>query len=168
VPVVYEGTQDIQAGTKSMVDCGSQQESRFDMPMRRRREPASLGPLEDEVMRIVWARDQATVRDVHEVLGRRPVTLAYTTVMTVMSRLTIKGLLSRRRVGRSFLYRVRIKEEEFRRRTARVLAQRLVRGFDHLAISSFVEEVAKVGPDRLRELQDAIRGAEREANESPS
>ena len=135
--------------------------------MKRRGEPASLGPLEDQVMRIVWARDQATVRDVHEELARRPVALAYTTVMTVMARLTTKGLLSRRRVGRSFLYRVRIKEEEFRRRTARVLAERPVRGFDHLAISSFVEEVAKVGSDRLRELQDAIRDAEREANESP-
>ena len=138
----------------------------FDMPMKRRAETASLGPLEDEVMRIIWGRDQATVRDVHEELARRPVALAYTTVMTVMSRLTTKGLLSRRRVGRSFLYRVRIKEEEFRRRTARVLAQRLVRGFDHLAIASFVEEVAKVGPDRLRELQEAIRIAANEVNES--
>ena len=144
-----------------------QQESRFEMPMRRKREPASLGPLEDAVMRIVWARDQATVRDVHEELGRRRMALAYTTVMTVMVRLATKGLLSRRRVGRSFLYRVRIKEEEFRRSTARMLARRLVSGFDHLAIASFVEEVAKVGPDRLRELQDAIRRATSEGNESP-
>jgi predicted transcriptional regulator len=136
--------------------------------MKRRGEPASLGPLEDEVMRIVWARDQATVRDVHEELGRRPVALAYTTVMTVMARLTTKGLLSRARVGRSFLYRVRIKEVDFRKSTARMLAQRLVQGFDHLAIASFVEEVAKVGPERLRELQDAVRGAAREGNESPS
>lgn len=137
--------------------------SRSDMPSSRSRTPASLGPLEDEVMRIIWGRDQATVRDVHEELGSRRIALAYTTVMTVMARLTTKGLLSRRRVGRSFLYRVRIKEEEFRRRTARMLAQRLVRGFDHLAIASFVEEVAKVGPDRLRELEDAIRVAEHEA-----
>ena len=47
-----------------------------------------------------------------------------------------------------------------------MLAQRLVRGFDHLAIASFVEEVAKVGPDRLRELQEAIRIAANEVNES--
>jgi len=119
-------------------------------------------------MRIVWARDQATVRDVREELGRRRVALAYTTVMTVMARLATKGLLSRRRVGRSFLYKVRIKEAAFRRSTARMLAQRLVHGFDHLAIASFVEEVAKVGPDRLRELQEAIRQATREGNESPN
>ena len=136
------------------------------MPSRSSRTPASLGPLEDQVMRIVWARDQATVREVQEELLRRRTVLAYTTVMTVMARLAQKGLLSRRRVGRSFLYEVRINEAAFRMSTARMLAQRLVRGFDHLAIASFVEEVAKVGPDRLRELQDAIRQTTREANES--
>ncbi|HLF76680.1 MAG TPA: BlaI/MecI/CopY family transcriptional regulator [Dehalococcoidia bacterium] len=137
------------------------------MPSNTSRVPASLGPLEDQVMRIIWARDQATVRDVLGELTRRRVTLAYTTVMTVMARLATKGLLSRRRVGRSFLYEVRIKEAAFRMSTARMLAQRLVRGFDHLAIASFVEEVAKVGPDRLRELQEAVRQAKEEGIESP-
>ena len=119
-------------------------------------------------MRIVWVRDRATVRDVKEELGRRRIALAYTTVMTVMARLATKGLLSRRRTGRSFTYQVRITEEDFRRSSARSLAQRLVQGFDHLAIASFVEEVAKVGPERMRELHDAITNASREGNESAS
>jgi predicted transcriptional regulator len=137
------------------------------MASNRGRTPASLGPLEEQVMRIVWARDQATVRDVHAELNRGGAELAYTTVMTVMARLVTKGLLSRRRTGRSFLYNVRIPEAQFRMSTARTLAQRLVRGYDHLAIASFVEEVAKVGPERLWELERALEQA-REGNESKS
>lgn len=116
--------------------------------------PVSLGPLEDEIMRIVWSRDQATVRDVQEELQRRGTSLAYTTVMTVMARLATKRLLSRRRSGRSFVYKARVTHDQFRENTARSLAQRLVEGFDRLGIASFVQEVAKVGPDQLRELQD--------------
>ncbi|HLF79957.1 MAG TPA: BlaI/MecI/CopY family transcriptional regulator [Dehalococcoidia bacterium] len=121
------------------------------------RQPVALGPLEDQIMRLVWASGQATVRDVHEQLEQRKVQLAYTTVMTVMSRLVIKGLLNRRRVGRSFLYGVKVNEEQFRVQTAQMLAQRLVRGFDHLALASFVDEVAKVGPERLEELRELVR-----------
>jgi len=114
----------------------------------------SLGPLEDEIMRILWGRKQATVRDVQDDLAGRGTRLAYTTVMTVMARLATKRMLSRKRAGRSFVYQVRVKEDEFRENTARTLARRLVQGFDRLGIASFVKEVAQVGPDQLRELQD--------------
>jgi predicted transcriptional regulator len=133
----------------------------FVLTMAKKPEPATLGPLEAEIMRIVWADGELTVRDVHEKLRGRGAQLAYTTVMTVMARLADKGILSRKRVGRSFLYTVRVDEEAFRRRTARMLAQRLVSGFDSLGIASFVEEVAKVGPERLRELQESVRRATR-------
>lgn len=129
--------------------------------MAKAQQPATLGPLEQEVMRIVWARKESTVRDVLEELRASGTLLAYTTVMTVMARLATKGLISRKRTGRSFLYRVRVNEETFRQRTAQMLAQRLVHGFDHLAIASFVEEVAKVGPGRLRELQESVQRAAR-------
>ena len=130
--------------------------------MPKAQQPATLGPLEQEVMQIIWSLSLTTVRDVHEELLKRGNELAYTTVMTVMTRLARKGLLSRKQVGRSHQYRVKVKEEQFRERTARVLAQRLVHGFDHIAIASFVEEVAKVGPDRLKELEEMVKQASRE------
>jgi predicted transcriptional regulator len=70
----------------------------------------ALGPLETRVMDAIWARpDEACVRDVFEVLGSD---LAYTTVMTTLDRLYKKGLLSRRREGRGFLYRARVSRQE--------------------------------------------------------
>lgn len=49
-----------------------------------------LGSLESEVIRVVWDNGEATVQQVKDILepNRR---LAYTTVMTVMSRLAEKG-----------------------------------------------------------------------------
>jgi predicted transcriptional regulator len=62
----------------------------------------SLGALEREVMAIVWDRGEVNVRDTSARLSSR---VAYTTVMTTLDRLFKKGLLTRRKVGRAFVYR---------------------------------------------------------------
>lgn len=70
---------------------------------RAERDPlrAALGSLERQVMEIVWQPGGFTVRDVQTRLGR-PV--AYTTVMTTLDRLFKKGLVTRTRAGRAFVY----------------------------------------------------------------
>lgn len=66
---------------------------------------ASLGDLEQAVMDVLWADDGhgLTVREVSGRLTGRD--LAYTTVMTVLSRLETKGVTSRERDGRAWRYR---------------------------------------------------------------
>ncbi|GAA4362951.1 BlaI/MecI/CopY family transcriptional regulator [Nocardioides caricicola] len=63
-----------------------------------------LGQLEAAVMQRLWdAEAPVSVRDVLEDLQReRP--LAYTTVMTVLDHLHDKGLVTRSKQGRAFLY----------------------------------------------------------------
>ena len=65
-----------------------------------------LGDLETAVMEILWAHpDQGmTVRDAHERLVPQR-ELAYTTVMTVLDRLSKKGIVHRELEGRAWLYR---------------------------------------------------------------
>jgi predicted transcriptional regulator len=64
---------------------------------------ARLGELERAVMQTLWSHDTpVTVRAVHEQLADRG--LAYTTVMTVLSRLAGKGFARRERHGRAWLY----------------------------------------------------------------
>ncbi len=66
--------------------------------------PPTLTPLELEIMKVIWQKGQATVREVHAVLKqRRPI--AYTTVMTMMGVLASKGHLKRRPDGRAYVYR---------------------------------------------------------------
>jgi len=65
---------------------------------------ATLTEQELEIMKIVWQRETATVRDVYEtLLGRRKI--AYTTVMTMMKILEKKGYLKRRLQDRAYVYR---------------------------------------------------------------
>jgi BlaI family penicillinase repressor len=69
-----------------------------------RKPSPTLTPQELEIMKVVWGRGEATVRDVYEdLLAARKV--AYTTVMTMMNVLERKGHLRKKAVGRSFLYR---------------------------------------------------------------
>jgi len=64
----------------------------------------TLTPQELEIMKLVWQRDNATVRDIYEeLLERRKI--AYTTVMTMMNILETKGYLKKRRQDRAFVYR---------------------------------------------------------------
>ncbi|HZT28675.1 MAG TPA: BlaI/MecI/CopY family transcriptional regulator [Bryobacteraceae bacterium] len=60
-------------------------------------------PLEMLCLRALWTLGEGNVKAVQEaVAGTR--TLAYTTVMTVLDRLARRGVISRRKVGRAFLY----------------------------------------------------------------
>jgi BlaI family penicillinase repressor len=56
-----------------------------------------------EIMKIVWERGDATVRDVYEAL-RRQRAIAYTTVMTTMKTMEARGHLKKRVNGRAFVY----------------------------------------------------------------
>jgi BlaI family penicillinase repressor len=64
---------------------------------------STLTPQELEIMKLVWERDSATVRDVYEVLLEQR-KVAYTTVMTMMKILETKGYLKKRRQDRAFVY----------------------------------------------------------------
>jgi predicted transcriptional regulator len=64
----------------------------------------TLTPQELEIMKLVWQRETATVRDIYEaLLAHRKV--AYTSVMTMMNILETKGYLKKRRQDRAFIYR---------------------------------------------------------------
>jgi BlaI family penicillinase repressor len=64
----------------------------------------TLTPQELEIMKLVWQRETATVRDIYEALLERR-KIAYTTVMTMMKILETKGYLKKRRQERAFIYR---------------------------------------------------------------
>jgi BlaI family penicillinase repressor len=69
-----------------------------------RRQSPTLTGQELEIMKIIWERDHATVRDVYEaILASRKV--AYTTVMTMMKILEDKKYLKKTQVDRAYVYR---------------------------------------------------------------
>jgi predicted transcriptional regulator len=69
-----------------------------------RRRSSTLTEQELEIMKVVWERESATVRDVYEaLLERRKV--AYTTVMTMMKILEQKKYLRKTQTDRAYVYR---------------------------------------------------------------
>ena len=73
-----------------------------------------LTPLELALMKSLWRRGEATVRQVQDdLVPERP--LAYTTVMTVMDRLFKKDLVERRKKSRAHVYRPVVTEAQARR-----------------------------------------------------
>lgn len=115
-----------------------------------------LGELEADIMEVLWAHGPASVRAVHERLtARRP--LAYTTIMTVMSRLAAKGLLEKSREGAAFVYRPASTRDEFTAESVRSVIHGLMKDFTRPAMSQFVDSVR----DR-NELTELERLLERE------
>lgn len=92
------------------------------------RKPSStLTPPELEIMRVVWDRTEATVRDVYEaLLARRKV--AYTTVLTVMKVLEAKGYLVRRQADRASVYGAAQPEQVVERSMVREFLDRVFDG----------------------------------------
>ncbi|HUQ17066.1 MAG TPA: BlaI/MecI/CopY family transcriptional regulator [Candidatus Saccharimonadales bacterium] len=115
-----------------------------------------LGPLEAAVMDHLWKRHSATVRDVVDDIGRSR-SLAYTTVMTIMTRLHVKGLLIRDRDGKTYVYRPAFTREEHRARLSRDIVRGLVDEFGDVALAHFTAELSGVDAAHrasLRRLAD--------------
>lgn len=110
-----------------------------------------LGELELEIMQIIWARQRVTVRDVLEVLTeKRP--LAYTTVMTVMTRLVDKGILRQHRQDRTYEYEANCTPEELTTKAVGQTIRSLLESFGPLAITEFIHQIGQVDPDELQRL----------------
>ena len=109
------------------------------------------GELESEVLATLWASSEPlTPNDVLERLGDG---LAYTTVMTTLTRLFDKGLADRRRVGRGYAYSPMVHEAELAAGRIRTL---LDRGHDRDAVlQGFVSELSADEERTLRALLDA-------------
>lgn len=73
----------------------------------------SLGPLESEILEIVWHLETATVKNVHDRILQDPNReLAYTSVTTVLQRLTQKGWLKCSKKGRAFSWQALVSREQ--------------------------------------------------------
>ena len=124
-------------------------------------EMPNLGELETEIMNVVWERRQATVQDVLEALSPRR-DLAYTTVMTVMTRLANKGYLLRRKDGRSFIYAPATSRDQVAGAALGQIVDRLYQGAAGKAIAHLLEIEESVDEEELDRLEALIRAKRQE------
>jgi predicted transcriptional regulator len=120
-----------------------------------------LGPLEQRMLDVLWARGSATVRDLVE-SGCQD--LAYTTVMTTLDRLFKKGLLTRSEEGRAFRYSPQFSREELHREAASQAFRQLLDASpaSDLPLSFLVEILGERDAQLLDDLRKLVERKRRE------
>ncbi len=114
----------------------------------------ALGGLESKIMNAVWSMDKCTVRDVYDRL-RAEQDLAYTTVMTVMSRLAAKGFLTRELVDGSYIYMPAMSRKEFGTVLVGEVLDSLLESFSEETVAHLAGKVGGQGDD-LKKLSEMI------------
>ncbi|UBF25362.1 BlaI/MecI/CopY family transcriptional regulator [Kovacikia minuta CCNUW1] len=125
----------------------------------------SLGPLETEILHIVWELQSATVKDVHErILSDPERELAYTSVTTVLQRLTQKGWLTCDKQGRTYFWKPLISREQAQAlRAYEQLNQFLAVGNPDV-VAAFADSLDQASVEQLDAIAQRLR-AIRQARE---
>lgn len=115
----------------------------------------ALGPLEQEIMEALWIKGPLTGKEVFNLL-RLSRENALTTVLTVLERLTKKGLVKKVKGETVYIFEPACTKEEF----ARKFSEEVLRGIFEISASSaaasFVDMVAKADPMELDRLEKLI------------
>lgn len=110
-----------------------------------------LGKLEAAVMTRIWEWDRpVSVRQIVDHLQQSR-SIAYTTVMTVLDNLHGKGLVTRRKEGRAYVYLPTVTREEH---TAGLMEQVLDAAADRGG--ALLHFVGQMSPEELHDLRAAI------------
>lgn len=116
-----------------------------------------IGPLETELLEMMWDSGEISVNGVLERLNSR---LAYTTVMTTLDRLYKKKILSRRKQDRAYFYAHRFTREEWLRQSTHEFVDGLLstaNASGDLLISCLVDAVGRQDKALLDDLEEKIK-----------
>ncbi len=102
---------------------------------------STLGELESEIMEIIWRSPHNSVRTVLTQLEKKR-KVAYSTIMTVMTRLYDKGVLQRELdTSGVFWYRAVQDKQHFLASASKKIINRLIREFGDVAIAQFIDVI---------------------------
>jgi BlaI family penicillinase repressor len=110
-----------------------------------------------EILKILWDRGEATVREVHEQISRS-VPMVQNTVQSFLRTMEEKGLVRHRVEGRTFIYRPTLQREKTNQRLVSRLLQRAFDG----AVDQLVQSVLSLEqatPEELARLEALIADA---------
>ena len=122
-----------------------------------------LGDLQLAIMRILWARGEASASEVHQALWDER-GLAPTTIATMLVKMEKKGVVTHRAEGRRYLYSPTVSEQEVTRSMVAQLAERLFEGDVPAFVSHLLSE-HDIDPDELAELEELIDAKREERTE---
>lgn len=119
--------------------------------MKKKEYNKILGDLEAEIMEVLWKMDGASVRDVLNMIKRKTKP-AYTTVMTVMTRLCNKKLLKRKLNNNNlYIYTPAQDKQTFFTSASKNIINDLIKEFGEVAVVQFIDIVESSNKENLKE-----------------
>lgn len=120
----------------------------------------SLGPLEFEILNLIWDLGTATVKQVHEQILTNPDReLAYTSVTTVLNRLTKKGWLACDKQNRSFVWHPLVSRAQANSLWAYDQLQQFLAVGNPDTVAAFADHLDQASVEQLEAIADKIRAA---------
>lgn len=116
----------------------------------------TLGPLEMQVLGILEQQQHCDVSEMQKILEQRGHDIAYTTVMTVLTRMHDKGVVSRRKDGRKFLYSYTKNSSKTKVGILKGIKDRLFGNERLAAVVSFLDQEDSLTKDELKALRKII------------
>jgi BlaI family transcriptional regulator, penicillinase repressor len=117
-----------------------------------RKKPTGLTNAEHRIMEVIWALGTATVAEVVEALQGKD---AYSTILTLMRILKIKGYLTTRKEGRAFVFTPRVDRDAAARKAVHQLLSKFFGGSPSELVLSFLRE-EDITPEELDTLKSKI------------
>ncbi|HMH13013.1 MAG TPA: BlaI/MecI/CopY family transcriptional regulator [Edaphobacter sp.] len=108
--------------------------------------------VELELLRALWNKDSATVRELYEVVSQQRA-LGYTSVLKTLQIMTEKGLVERTETAKAHVYRAAASQEETQNQLLRDLSQRLFSG----SAAQLAMHALSMQPASEKELQEIRR-----------
>lgn len=134
-------------------------------PARRPRN-LSLGPLETEILEILWQHGSATVKEIHEQILQDPDReLAYTSVTTILNRLAKKGWVTCNKQKRAFCWQPTISAQEAQVIKAHEQLNRFLAVSNPDVVAAFADRLDAASVEQLTTIAQRLQ-AIRQARQS--
>lgn len=121
-----------------------------------------LGDAELEVLKALWDAGPGTVRQVLESLHGRGRKVAYTTVLTVLSRLEQKGYVASDKSGLAYIYRAKVSRQKVVGSRLRAMVEQLYDGAAAPLVLHLMES-ERFTPEEIEQLQSLIKRLDKDA-----
>ena len=112
-----------------------------------------------EILSVIWERETATVREVHDVMNARKPT-GYTTVLKLLQLMDEKGLVERDKTNRAHIYRAKTKQNETGKQMLSDVLQKVFGGSALKLVQQVLETETTTAED-LKEIRKMIQEAEK-------
>lgn len=118
----------------------------------------SLGPLEAEILEIIWVLGNVTVKQIHDrILADPDRELAYTSVTTVLRRLQNKGWLACENSERAFIWRALVSREEAQAIQAHQQLQKFLAVGNPDIVAAFADSLDMASMEQIEAIAQRLK-----------